>query len=216
MRLAGSIGFALALGAAPPIASAADVTGITLGMSLEAVKAKIGPGYTYVRSTPYPQLIGYVAYKPYDAYSVQLLNDKVVFINHYHEYVPNIRPQTETVSSSFIAKYGTPTGGSGATYEWLYDPAGHLISADESRRMSPAPCGGNETPLDFESFPQRAGPGQVKGGLPFPDVASSQCSIYVYSKANMNGDGVLNVGIVDTMSLFKFTSKAESALKPKL
>ncbi len=90
---------------------AKDIIGLTIGMPLDAAKAKIGSRFKIqpLKSND-PAMTYLVAYTPdaNEVWSIQAINDKVVYLLHTQDFPPGNQPLTADVFKNLVTKYGEP------------------------------------------------------------------------------------------------------------
>ena len=195
------------LSAGSALAKDNTVAGLSLGMSLDDVQKKLGSDYTLIPEGGDGDLRRVVEVKPFEAFALMLLNDKVVYIYHYQGFTAQTRPSVEAITPALNEKYGPPSSPiSQGAETWMYDPAGRQVKLDSAYLGTNLQC----NPLQDRVYPTvpnypATGDGVIHGGLVFPINFSDKCSIIVQYWPLGNDN--MAVSMEDNLQIFNFIKK---------
>ncbi len=189
-----------------------SVTGITLGSSLEQVKAAIGPGFDlqdHGKSAD-GAVQRWVEVKPFEAYSIMLLNDRLIFLNHYQGFTQQTKPSQDATLSALTVKYGPPSW----TYSrvgltWFYDTHGAVVSQNANDLNTPLRgCDTISTASENVQLPPNPDktPYQGPGGVfvSFPSGANSTCPMTLEALVHVDDSMQLQVYMYDQRPYFEY------------
>ena len=193
-----------------------SITGITLGSSLEQVKAAIGPGFDLQDhgKSPDGAVQRWVEVKPFEAYSIMLLNNRVIFLDHYQGFTQQTKPSAAATISALTGKYGTASWtyvNTGLT--WFYDAHGAVVRQNANDLNTPLrACDTISTSSENVQMPPNPDktPYQGPGGVfvSFPSGASSTCPITLQALIHIDDLMQLQVYIYDQRPYFDYLKAA--------
>ena len=193
------------------LAAEPSITNVTLGMSLAEVKQAIGPGFELQDHGRSPDGAEqhWLEVKPFEGYSILILNDHLIYLDHYQRFTLETKPSQSATIESLLAKYGPVTATFGPTaLFWAYDAYGgviHLKSSLETHALMT--CNGNDAAIVFQ-MPLNADktPYQGSGGvsLSYPSGASSNCPVTLRALATVDGGMSLQVEMFDQHPLYVY------------
>lgn len=191
----------------PALAKDNTVAGLSLGMSLSDVQTKLGSDYTLIPEGNDGDLRRVVEVKPFEAFALMLLNDKLVYIYHYQGFTSQTRPSVEAITPALNEKYGPPSSPiSEGAETWMYDPAGRQVKLDSAYLGTNLQC----NPLQDRVYPAvpnypATGDGVIHGGLVFPMNFSDKCSIIIQYWPFAND--TMAVSMEDNIQIFHYIQK---------
>lgn len=213
-----------------------SITGITLGMTLEELKEKIGPDFTLKASRKSDDGVQqeWFALKPFEGYAIVILSGKLIYLDHYQSFTEETKPSSASVGAALLAKYGPVSIAHQPNFFfWAYDAGGlALHNIPQANNLRLLACASNtsstspQLPPNPDKTPYSGAGSHME--LFVPISADPNCPVVVQANVSvLDIYKYYNVIMQDQRPLFEYISgvkarkenerkSQEESNKPKL